>query len=150
MRFSPDMKALVSARLAEAGRGRSAKSLGAAVGELEHPARAPGDLGDGAVPEPVEDLIERRRHRRQGRELADQFVAGGQRLLALDRVAVGIEHGPAHQVAFLVGEGFLQLHREGVGEIVENQLPGCQVDGKIIPFRGRYLRDAPFHQRLVG
>ena len=102
------------------------------------------------MPEPVEDLVQCRRNRRQGRELADQFVAGGQRLLALDRVAVAVEHGPAHQVAFLVGEGFLQLHREGMSEIVENKLPGCQVDGKIVPFRGRYLRDPPFHQGFIG
>ena len=141
------------AGLGEIGRGRPGaerQALGAAVGELEHPARTPGDLGNGIMPETVNDLIECRRHRRQGRELADQFVAGGHRLLALDRVAVGIEHGTAHQVAFLVGEGFLQLHREGMGEIVEHKFTGREIDGEIVPFRGRYLRDPPFHQRFVG
>ena len=146
----PSMKA---AGLGEIGRGRPGaerQALVAAVGELEHPARTPGDLGHGGVPETVNDLVQRRRHRRQGRELADQFIAGSESLLALDRVAVGVEHGPAHEVALLVGEGFLQLHRKGMGQIVENQLPGCQVDGKIVPFRGRYLRDPPFHQCFVG
>ena len=130
--------------------GAQRQALVPTVGELEHPARTPGDLGDGVMPEAVEDLVQRRRNRRQGRELADQIIAGGQRLLALDRVAVGVEHGPAHQVAFLVGEGFLQLHREGMGQIVENELPWCQVDGKIVPFRGGYLRYPPFHQGFVG
>ena len=106
----PSMKAAGLGKIGGGRPGAERQALVAAIGKLEHPARAPGDLGDGIMPEPVEDLIQRRRHRRQRSELADQFVAGGKRLLALDRVAVAVEHRAAHQVAFLVGEGFLQLH----------------------------------------
>ena len=98
----------------------------------------------------LHDLVERRRHRRQRRELLDQRVAAGDRLLAEHGIAVTVEHRPREQVAALVGEGLLQLHREGVGQELDHGLARGEVDGEVVPFGGRDLGDAPFHQRLAG
>ena len=116
----------------------------------KHPAGASGDLGDGLAAETVEDLVQRRLHRWQGRELLDQRIAGGHGFLAQDRVAPGVGHRPRHQVALVVGEWLLQLHREGVGQIFEARLPRRQVDGDVVPFRDGDLGDAPVEQRLAG
>ena len=98
----------------------------------------------------MEDLVERRLHRRQRREFLDQRVAGGHRFLAQDRVALGVGHRPAHEIALVVGERFLQLHRECVGQIFEARLPRRQVDGDIVPFRDGDPGDAPVQQSLAG
>ena len=135
MRLSPAMKAAVSARLAEAGRLRSARRSPDESAMRKHPARASGDLGDGLAAETVEDLVQRRLHRRQCRELLDQGIAGSDRFLAQDRVAFGVGHGPGHEIALVVGERLLQLHRECVGQIFQARLPRRQVDGDVVPFR---------------
>ena len=67
-----------------------------------------------------------------------------------DRVALGVGHGPGHQVALVVGERFLQLHRECVGQIFQARLPRRQVDGDVVPFRDGDLGDAPVQQSLAG
>ena len=95
MRLSPAMKAAVSARLAEAGRLRSARRSPDESAIRKHTARASGDLGDCLAAEAVEDLVQRRLHRRQRRELLDQRIAGGHRFPAQDRVALGVGHRPA-------------------------------------------------------
>ena len=134
------------------GRGPRAEREAFALRVLdpEHPARAPGDLGHGVVPEAVDDLVQRRLHRRQRAELLDQRVALRQGLLAEHRVVVGVEDGPRHEVAVIVLEGLLQLHREGVLQEVEHVLPGREVDGEVVPFGRRDLGDAALHQRLAG
>ena len=76
-------------------------------------------------------------------------IAGGHGFLAQDRGALGVGHGPAHEIALVVGERFLQLHREGVGQIFQARLPRRQVDGDIVPFRDGDLGDAPVQQRLA-
>ena len=126
------------------------QALAPCVGDLQHPARAAGDLGDRLVPEAVHDLVERRLHRRQGRELLDEGVAPGRGLLAYGGVAVVVEHGPRHDVALVVGEGLLELHRKGVGQELDDGLARGEVDGEVVPLRCRDLGDAPFHQRLAG
>ena len=139
--------------LGEVGRRRPAaqrQPLAAGIGDPQHPARPPGHFRDRLVPEMLHDLVERRGHRRERRELLDQRVAAGDRLLAEHRVAVTVEHRPREQVAALVGEGLLQLHREGVGQELDHGLPRREVDGEVVPFGGRNLGDAPFHQRLAG
>ena len=98
----------------------------------------------------LHDLVERRGHRRERGELLDQRVAAGDRLLAEHGIAVTVEHRPREQVAALVGERLLQLHREGVGQELDDGLPRGEVDGEVVPFGGRDLGDAPFHQRLAG
>ena len=70
------------------------QALSARVGDLQHPARAAGDLGDRLVPEAVHDLVEGGLHGRQGRELLDESVAARGGLLADDGVAVVVEHRP--------------------------------------------------------
>ena len=144
------MKAAVSARLADAGRAAQRQTLAARIGNSQHPARAAGDFRDRLVPEMLHDLVERRRHRRERGELLDQRVAAGDRLLAEHGIAVTVEHRPREQVAALVGEGLLQLHREGVGQELDHGLARGEVDGEVVPFGGRDLGDAPFHQRLAG
>ena len=74
------------------GRGPAAQRqpLALRIGNSEHTPRPSRDLGDGLMPELLHDLIERRRHRRQCRQLLDQRVAPGLRFLADDRVAVGV------------------------------------------------------------
>ena len=132
------------------GPGAQRQALAACVGQAEHPAGAPGDLGDGLVSEAVDDLVEGRLHRRHGGELLDQGVARGDGLPAEHRVAVGVMDGPAHQVAVIVGERLAQLHREGVGQIVEDVLAGREVDGEVVPFGGGDVGDAALHQGLAG
>ena len=95
-------------------------------------------------------MVQRRLHRWQRRELLDQRIAGSDCFLAQDRVALGVGHGPAHEIALIVGERFLQLHREGVGQILQARLPRRQVYGDVVPFRDGDLGDAPVEQRLAG
>ena len=99
--------------------------------------------------EVVHDLVQGRVHGRKGRELPDQRVALRERLLAQDRIALGIHRRAAHQVPVTVCEGFLELHGEGVGEEVEDSLAGREVDAQVVPFRRRYLGQAPLHQGLA-
>ena len=98
----------------------------------------------------MQNLVERRLYRRQCRELLDQRVASGHGFLAQDRGALGVGHGPRHQVALVVGEGFLQLHRKGVGQIFQARLPRRQVDGDVVPFGDGDLGDAPVQEGLAG
>ncbi len=91
----------------------------------------------------LHDLVERRRHRRQGGELLDQGIALLFRLLADDGVAVGVGGGPAHQVALVVGEGLLELDREGAHQERQDAVPRGEVDIEVVPLRGRDFGDAP-------
>ena len=100
--------------------------------------------------EAVHDLVQGRLHRRQRVEPLDESVALRHRFLAEHGVAVVVEDRPRHDVAVIVGEGLLQLHREGVSQEVEDVLAGREVDGEIVPFGGGDLGDAPLHQRLAG
>ena len=139
--------------LGEVGGGRpraQRQVLAARIGNSQHPARPAGHFRDRLVPEVLHDLVQRRGHRRERRELLDQRVAAGDRLLAEHGVAVIVEHRPREQVAAVVGEGLLQLHREGVGQELDDGLPRGEVDGEVVPFGRRDLGDAPLHQRLAG
>ena len=98
----------------------------------------------------MDDLVQRRLHRRQGGEFLDQRVPRVEGLLAEDGAAAAVEHGLAADVAILVGKAFLQLHREGVLQIFHNVFPGRQVDGQVVPFRSGDFGDAPFHHGLAG
>ena len=134
------------------GGGPAAKrqALAPGVGDLQHPARPARDLGDGLVPEAVHDLVERRLHRRQCRQLLDERVAPRHGLLAEHGVAVVVEHRPAHDVAVVVRERLLQLDREGMGEEFDDGFARGEVHREVVPFRCRDLGDAPFHERLAG
>ena len=132
------------------GPGAECQALAPGVHDPEHAPRAAGDLGHGVVPETVDDLIQRRLHRRQRAELLDQRVALRDGLLAQHRSVLGVEDGARHEVAVIVLEGLLQLHREGVLQEVEHVLAGRQVDGEVVPLGGRDLGDAALHQGLAG
>ena len=101
------MKAAVSVRPAEAGRGRKARRTPLRVLDPEHPAGAACDLGHGAMAEVVHDLIEGGRHGREGGQFPAQRLALGESLLREHGVPVTIVGGPAHEVTLLVGEGLL-------------------------------------------
>ena len=49
-----------------------------------------------------------------------------------------------------VGEGLVELHREGMGEIVEHVLARGDVDLDVVPVLGRDLREPALHQRFAG
>src|SRR3546814_8044835 len=70
-------------------------------------------------------------------------------LATLDRLAIAI-YRPGRQFALAVGERLLKLHREGVGEIVEDIFARSDVDLHVAPILGRDLGQAALHQRLAG
>ena len=108
--FSPAMKAAVSARLDDPGRLRTARRSPFASASFTTRRLRPVDLGDRLMAEVVHELVQGRLHGRQGRELLDERIARGQRLLGEHRVPVPVEHRPAHQVPALIGEGRHALH----------------------------------------
>ena len=112
-------------------------------------ARAAGHFGDHVGTEALDDLVQRARHRRQRGELLDQAVAARDGLPALDRLAVAIDR-PGTEVALRVGEGLVELDREGMGEIVEHIFARGDVDLDVAPLLGRDLGEPALHQRLAG
>src|SRR3546814_4231747 len=80
--------------------------------------------------------------------MLDQAIAPLDRLARDDRVAVGIEDGPRHEVALRIGEDLEELRREGVGEVVEDVFARGDVDRDVRPFGGWDLGEPPVEQRL--
>ena len=148
MRFRSSMKAAVSARLAEPARF-STTSRSPPLRLADDAARAAGHFGDQVRAEALHDLVERAGNRRQRGELFDQPVAAGDGLAAFDRLAVA-KDGPRGEIALAVGEGLVELDREGMGEIVEDVFARRDVDLDVVPFLGRDLGEAALHQRLAG
>ena len=66
-----------------------------------------------------------------------------------DRLAVAIDR-PRGEIAFRVGEGLVELHRKGMGEVVENVFARRDVDLHVAPFLGRDLGKPALHQRFAG
>ena len=121
-----------------AGRCLSDDAPGAA-GHLRHHLRA----------EALHDLIERAMDGRQRRQFLDQPVAARDRLAAQDRLAVAA-HRTRGEIALLVGERLVELHREAVREIIEDIFARRDVDLDIAPFLGRDFGEAALHQRFAG
>ena len=99
--------------------------------------------------EMLDELVERAGNRRQAGQLGDQLIAAGDRFAAFDRLAVARDR-PRRQVALRIRERLVELHREGMGEVVEDIFAWRDVDAHVIPFLGRKLRQPPLHQRLAG
>ena len=76
-------------------------------------------------------------------------VTPGDGLPAFDRLAVAIDR-PRAEIALAVGEGLVELHREGMGEVVEDIFPRRDVDLYVVPFLGRDFGKPALHQRLAG
>ena len=130
--------------------GRSCTVLDCKAFALAHDAaRAAGDLGDEIGAEALDDLVERAGNGLQRCKPLDQFVATGDGLTALDGLAVSVDR-PRRQIALAVGERLVKLHREGMGEVVENIFARRDVDTHVVPFLGRDLGQAPFHQSFAG
>ena len=119
------------------------------VSLADHAARASRHLRHHLGSEPLHDLVERAGDRRERGELFDQAVAAGDRFAALDRLAVAID-GPGGEIALGVGERLVELHGEGMGEVVEHVLAGRDVDLDVVPVLGRDLREPALHQRFAG
>ena len=88
-------------------------------------------------------------HRRERGKVLDHAVATRNGIPALHRLAVA-EHGPRRQIAFAVREGFEELRREAVEEIVEHVFARRDVDLDVAPILGRDVGEAPLHQRFAG
>jgi len=112
-------------------------------------AEATRNLSDHIRPKSLHDLVERARHRRQGCELLDQAVASCDGFAALNWLAVAID-GPGAEVALRVGEGFVELAREGMGEIIQDIFARGDVDLDVAPFLGWDLGEPALHERLPG
>src|SRR5690606_32146071 len=54
------------------------------------------------------------------------------------------------EIALAIGEGFVELHREGMGEIIEYVFSWRDVDADVVPFLSRQYGEAALHQRLAG
>ncbi len=81
--------------------------------------------------------------------MLNERVAALDGLTAEHRLAVP-DHGPRAQIALAVGEGLVELHREGVREVVENVFPRGEVDLDVAPFGCRDEAEPSLHQRLAG
>src|SRR3546814_9572314 len=79
-------------------------------------------------------------HFRSGERL-DQAVTTRNGVPALHGLAVA-KHGSRRQVAFAVREGLVELHREGMSEVVQNVFAGRDVHPHVVPFLRRDLRQA--------
>ena len=101
------------------------------------------------VPRTLDDLVERARHGWQRGEPLDQRIAPTGGLAALDRLAV-TDHRPGRQIALAVREGLVELHREGMGKVVQHVFPRRDVTADVVPLLGWNLRQAAFHQRLAS
>ena len=112
-------------------------------------ARASGHLGHHVGAKALDDLVEGAGDRRERGKLLDQAIAAGEGLAALDGLAVAIDR-PGGEIALAIGEGLVELHREGMGKIIENVLPRRDVDLDVIPVLRRDLRQPAFHQRFAG
>ena len=120
------------------------------VDDFQHASGASGDFRHRVMPEVLHDLVEGRGHGRERCELLDKRVASGGGLQADDGASVVVEDGPRHEVAVLVGERLLKLHREGVEQELDHGLARREVDGDVVPFGCRDLGDAPFQQGFAG
>ena len=130
------------------GRGAAPLDHAAAV-TADHPAAAPGDLGDLFCPERLEHRVQDAGHGRQASQVGDQLVAQAQGRLADDGRA--IDHHRDHgDIAVLVLDRVHRHDREGAHQVVEHLILGRQIDGEVVPFLRRDLGEAPLHHRLIG
>src|SRR6266704_3297776 len=131
MRLASSMKAAVSARLAEAARVSTIRRSRLRMTRRERPVTS----ATMSVPKRC--------------ELFDQSVTALDGFTAFDRLAVTID-GSGTEVALGIGEGLVELDREGMGEIVEYVLARGNVDLHIAPVLGRNLREPALHESLAG
>ena len=149
MRFWSSMKAAVSARLAEPAR-LSTTSRAAGPSPLRTMRRErPVTSATRSVPKRWTIWSSAPGTGGKRGQLFDQRIAPAGGLAAFDRLAIAHD-GPRRQIALAVGEGLVELHREGMGEVVEDVFPRRDVDADVVPLLGRDLRQAAFHQRLAG
>ena len=136
--------------IGRAGAGFDRETVEPTRSRFPHDApRAAGHFRHDLRAEPLHDLVERPLHGGERRQALDHAVAPFDGLAALDRLAVAVD-GPGREIAFGIGEGLVELHREGMGEIIEHVLARRDVYLDIVPFPGRDLREPALHQRFAG
>ena len=96
----------------------------------DDPARAAGDLGHRVGAEALDDLVQRARDRRQAGQLLDEGIAARNRFPRFHRLAVA-EYGAGRHVAVAIGEGLIELHRKGMGEVIEDIFPRGDVNAHV-------------------
>ena len=113
--------------LSEIGRGRagSRRPAGRPPSTFaDDPARAAGDFCDHVRPETLDDLIKRARNRRQRGQMFDQ----ASRRATASRHSTGwpsrIDRA-RRQIALAIGEGLIELHREGMRKVIEDIFPAA-------------------------
>ena len=76
-------------------------------------------------------------------------AALSQRQIQLDGLTVA-ENGAGREIALVVGERLVELHREGMGKIVQHIFTRRDVHAHVVPFLGRDLGQAALHQGFAG
>ena len=134
--------------LCEIGGGRTVLH-GKAVTPAHHAPRTSGHFRHEVGAETLHDLVERAGDGRKRSEPLDQLITAGDGLAALDRLAI-TEDRPRREIALGVGEGLIELHREGMGEVIQQVLARRDVHAHVVPFRRWDFGKPAFHQRLAG
>ncbi len=135
----------------EVGRARPAfhdQAGGRALAFAHDAARAARHFRHEIGAEALDDLVERPRHRRQACQMLDQRIAAAHRLAAFHRLAIARDRARG-EVAFAVSEWLIELHREGMGEVVQASLSWRDIHPHIVPLVRGDLRQAALHQRLT-
>ena len=119
------MKAAVSARLAEAGRERRARRSPLASSIRSTRRERPVISATASCPKrwTIWSSADCTGGSAPSFWISASRLARG--LLAEHRVVLGVEDRTRHEVAFIVLEGLLQLHREGMLQEVEHVLAGA-------------------------
>ena len=71
--------------------------------------------------------------------MLDQPVAPLDGIARLDRVAILVGDGSGGEIAFAVGEGLIELHREAVLKVGQHIFAGRHVYPNVIPLIGRAM-----------
>ena len=133
--------------LCEIGGGRTVLH-GKAVTPAHHAPRTSGHFRHEVRAKTLHDLVERAGNGRERSESLDQLIAAGDGFAALDRLAV-TEDRPGREIAVAVSEGLIELHREGIGEVIQHVLARRDVHAHVIPFFRWNFGEPPLHQRLA-
>ena len=134
--------------LGEVGPRRTAVDLLLAAFVGDETLGAPGDLGNDVGAEMPDQLVERRRHRRQRAKLLDQAVTCGHGFGADAWAAILGDRRPRALEALVVDEHVHRGDRKGVEQIVDDVLPRRQFDFEIGAFVGRQVGKTSAEHRL--
>jgi hypothetical protein len=122
----------------------------AAIRQSHQSAGAAGDLSHGIGAEARDDRIERRHNRRQRAKQLQRFGLDPQRLLGVNWIARLIDHWTRALIAVLIPVAFHGARREGIVEIVSNDLAGRKIELDFGAVLDREISEAPVEQGFGG